>query len=112
PFTRAALQRLMWEHAGVHRSGEGLAAAADQLAYWIAARAEATESTPLSTPPSVPLSVAEREDSNLLDLAQLIVGSALQRRESRGAHFRSDFPEQSPEFARHIVRAREVFALC
>jgi succinate dehydrogenase / fumarate reductase flavoprotein subunit len=35
------------------------------------------------------------ELSNMLKVAEVIVYSALHRRESRGAHFRSDFPERN-----------------
>ncbi len=36
-------------------------------------------------------------------LARLIAESALVREESRGAHFRADFPEENPRFAAHVV---------
>ncbi|MCU1444726.1 L-aspartate oxidase [Cryobacterium sp.] len=84
---RATLQNLLWEAAGVHRSGTGLTAAAATLADWQAAdRANAT--------------VNELETGNLLDLGRLIVAAALAREESRGAHHRADFPGSRPELAR------------
>ena len=36
-------------------------------------------------------------------LARLIAESALARQESRGGHFRSDFPVEDPAFAAHTV---------
>jgi L-aspartate oxidase len=39
-------------------------------------------------------------------LPRLIAGSALARRESRGAHFRSDFPTEDPAFLAHVVLRR------
>jgi L-aspartate oxidase len=84
---RAALQRQLWDAAGVHRTGAGLTAAADTLAGWHAAdRAEA--------------SAAELESGNLLDLGRLIVAAALAREESRGAHNRADYPDSRPALAR------------
>ena len=55
-------------------------------------------------------SVHGRENANLLDLARLVVGAALTREESRGAHYRSDFPETLPGFARHLEYARKAVA--
>ncbi|TFB51250.1 L-aspartate oxidase [Cryobacterium tagatosivorans] len=86
-FSREALQGLMWESAGVLRSGEGLAAAAVTLAGW--ARPE--------TGPGA--SVRAHEDANLLDLARITVQAALAREESRGAHHRADFPSVRAELA-------------
>ncbi len=91
---RAALQKLMWDAAGLYRSATDLTAAAATLAGW---RASGD-------------SVAAREDGNLLDLARLVVHAALAREESRGAHYRVDFPETSPAFARHISWVRKVVA--
>ena len=42
-----------------------------------------------------------RDSDNLV--AQLVAESALVREESRGAHFRVDFPREDPRFAAHIV---------
>lgn len=91
---RAELQKLMWDAAGLYRSAVDLTAAADKLAGW----------------KSSGDSVAAREDGNLLDLARLVVHAALAREESRGAHYRVDFPESSPVFARHISWLRKVVA--
>jgi len=90
-FSRELLQRLMWECAGLQRSGEGLEHAASVLADWEA---------------------ASLEDRNLLDVARLVVDFALAREESRGAHFRTDFPLPRPEFARRRVRTRERASVC
>lgn len=77
-FDRDRLRALMWEAAGVHRDGARLAAAADELAATAMPDAEA--------------GARSGEDANLLTLARLVVAAALAREESRGAHFRSDFP--------------------
>jgi len=43
---------------------------------------------------------------NLLTVSEAVARSALDRRESRGGHFREDFPDKSKEFANHnsVVR--------
>jgi succinate dehydrogenase/fumarate reductase flavoprotein subunit len=41
-----------------------------------------------------------------LELAELVTRSALQRKETRGHHFRSDFPETSEEPQHTLVRKR------
>ncbi|PPG35856.1 L-aspartate oxidase [Pseudoclavibacter sp. RFBG4] len=79
-FSRAALQELMWAHAGLHRSGPALEDAKRTLDAWAEARPADGASS----------SVRDREDTNLLLLARLTVASALARTESVGAHFRSD----------------------
>jgi succinate dehydrogenase / fumarate reductase flavoprotein subunit len=40
---------------------------------------------------------------NLLVVSEAITHSALERRESRGGHFRDDYPEKSAECARFNV---------
>ena len=91
---RGELQRLMWHNAGLYRNATALQQAADTLASWTSA-----DDT-----------VAAREDGNLLDLALLVVAAALAREESRGAHYRDDFPETAPAFARHLSWMRKVVA--
>jgi L-aspartate oxidase len=80
-FTRAALQELMWEDAGLVRDEDGLRHAAAVLAAW---RAQ----------PRTPRTEAELEDENLLVVAERLVTAARARRESVGAHFRRDAVDQ------------------
>jgi L-aspartate oxidase len=44
------------------------------------------------------------EVSNLYILATAIVRSALERKESRGSHWRIDFPETSPDWEKRILQ--------
>ena len=87
PFSRDALRRLMTSHAGVLRSGELLAEAGRTLDRWAA----------VVRPDAVAASAdpAAHEDRNLLLAAQLLVAAALSRRDSLGAHYRSDEPVHS-----------------
>ncbi len=41
---------------------------------------------------------------NLITVAKLIIYSALYRQESRGGHFRSDYPAEDPDFLFHIIQ--------
>lgn len=79
PFTRAALQDLMWREAGLRRDARGLGRARAVLARW-------TELLPS------PRTEAEYEDANLVLVASAAVEAALARQESVGAHYRVDAP--------------------
>jgi succinate dehydrogenase/fumarate reductase flavoprotein subunit len=48
--------------------------------------------------------MAQYQVSNMATIARLVIESALEREESRGAHYRTDFPETRDEWVRHIVR--------
>ncbi|MBG6057869.1 L-aspartate oxidase [Cryobacterium sp. MP_M5] len=101
PFAdRDGIQRVMWQYAGVLRSGEGLAAAATTLAGW---------NRPATGPdadPRLDMQIQAYEDANLFDLARITVAAALGREESRGAHYRSDFPSSRPELAHTVALSR------
>jgi L-aspartate oxidase len=97
---RGALQRLMWSAAGIERGGAGLSAAAEQLRSWRGV--SAAES----------VDVAALETANLLELARVVVGSAVRRQESRGAHFREDFPATDAAQALSIVVQQPVEVPC
>jgi L-aspartate oxidase len=87
---RAELQDLMWEQVGIVRDGETLARACATLAAWEAA-----------LPP--PAGRPGHELANLLLCGRLTAEAALLREESRGAHYRRDFPQPREEWRRHIV---------
>ncbi len=93
PPSRSQLQSLMWENVGIVRDGRSLARSLVTMAGWSA-----------TLPP--PQQRAEYELSNMVLVGQLMGAAALQRRESRGAHCRSDFPKQDASFERHIVFRR------
>ena len=87
---RENLQDLMWRNVGIARNGTRLLLSARILNLWQRTM-PATETA------------ADFELRNMLVVARLIVEAALQRRESRGAHYREDFTEASEEWQRHIV---------
>ena len=93
--TVAALKRLMWDAVAIERDASGLTAASDQLLRWAAAV-------------PAPRDRAGYELRALLTCARIGTAAALTREESRGAHYRSDFPEPREEWRRHLVyRATE-----
>jgi succinate dehydrogenase/fumarate reductase flavoprotein subunit len=95
---RAALRDLMWEHAGLVRTGPGLQralAALEELAPRL-------DGTGVPGGPEYNLAwQAWLDTRNQALAARLIVRSALERRESRGAHYRRDHPE--PDDARWLI---------
>ncbi len=103
PFTRAALQAVMWRGAGVIRTEEGLAETQRALDGWLAASSSGGPRTDVDT-------LAEHEDRNLLTVASELVRAARRRTESRGAHHRADDPASTgsqhptPSTARHAAR--------
>ncbi len=95
---RAALRDLMWEQAGLVRTAAGLEAARAALAA-LAPRLDA-----LGVPGGPTYNLAWQgwlDGRNQALAARLVVRSALERRESRGAHYRADYPE--PDDARWLV---------
>jgi L-aspartate oxidase len=49
-----------------------------------------------------PQTQAEHELANLTLLGRLMAQAALTRTESRGGHYRADYPTTDPEWRRHI----------
>jgi len=93
PPDRASLQALMWDKVGIVRDGQGLAQAAQQIAGWREA-----------LPP--PNDRPSHELANMLLAGQMMAEAALLREESRGAHYRTDFPSRRDEWRRHITFRR------
>jgi L-aspartate oxidase len=90
------IRDVMWREVGILRSGKELKDAIEQLGA-------------VELPKGQKPARAEHELRNLHALALLIARSALAREESRGSHYRSDFPYRNDEdFSKHsAVRKSE-----
>ncbi|MGF1538611.1 MAG: L-aspartate oxidase [Elainellaceae cyanobacterium] len=115
---RRALPHLMWTNAGILRQSRGLTAAATQVGQWrrrVAQLSPLAQSLLTQQAPGHPLPAAAGvqlwgETRNLLDIAALILQSARARRESRGGHYRSDFPQANDAWQAHtLMRGDEMW---
>lgn len=80
------VRMIMWQYAGIIRSATGLKSA-------LATLADIEKRLPAGA----------TEEANLIQTATLIAKAALRRRESRGGHYRSDFPRAKREWrGRHV----------
>jgi succinate dehydrogenase / fumarate reductase flavoprotein subunit len=96
------LRALLWEHAGILRDESSLTDGLDRLAVL---RERASD-----------LAVGGRTSRSFefalnlgfaLDVAEAVLRGALRRTESRGAHARTDYPEQDPDLRRNVVARRD-----
>ena len=89
--TLRCIQNIMWKEVGILRNGRDLTRAIEQLSALEVPRPEIPSRNGL-------------ELHNLWLLGRLIARSALAREESRGGHYRSDFPYHNDEkFLKHSV---------
>jgi L-aspartate oxidase len=80
------VRSVMWENAGIARTAKGLRECLSYLSA-IASR----------------LPVGATEEENMVETARLITEAALLRKESRGGHYRTDFPHAKRKWrGRHI----------
>ncbi len=85
------IQDLMWKDVGIVRTGTGLKAAIEQL-NCIAPRV------------AHPQTRRAHEAQNIHTLGLLVARAALAREESRGAHYRTDFPDHNDaKFLKHSI---------
>ena len=89
-FSRASeIRDLMWRRAGLFRTREGLTDAVETLSGFDVPDPATADGCRLR---------------NLVTIARLIAGAALRREESRGGHFREDFPQRDDaRWRKHIV---------
>jgi L-aspartate oxidase len=97
---RVALEELMTDRVGVLRSADGLGEATDRLAA-------------MSEHGTDHVDQAAWEATNLLTISTAMAGAATRREETRGSHWRDDFPERHDErfaghFDAHLVAGRVV----
>ena len=88
-----SLRSMMVRHMGVVRRREGLELAQNDVAFWctyvLGREFDSRQGWELQ---------------NMLTIARLMIRLALQREESRGVHFRSDFPQRDDgQWQRHII---------
>ena len=93
---RRSLRSLVWMNAGIERTGPQLKEALERIVFWqkYALRIGMVD------PPGWEL-------QNMLIVAELLVRAARCRTESRGGHFRSDYPRRDdPNWRKHIELKR------
>ena len=89
---RKSLQEWMWRYAGLVRDGEGLNTALSLLD-----ELQTTFGQPAARRDAIEL-------ANMIEVARLVAQASLARKESRGAHFRSDYPQIDDEqWQKHVV---------
>jgi L-aspartate oxidase len=89
---RHSLTNLMGRSAGIERNAEDLKTAADQVNFWDSYVSDREFADPRGW-----------ELENMLLVARLVIAAAAARRESRGVHYRSDFPATDPLQNEHIA---------
>jgi L-aspartate oxidase len=81
-----SIKDVMWRHAGIARTAKGLRTAIELLDRIVARLPEGAT-----------------EEANMAETGRLVAEAALMRKESRGGHFRSDFPRTKRTWqGRHI----------
>ena len=97
----------MTEHMSIFRSATGMCKTIDSI-HELKARSDRTGLASASLRMNQEL-VQHWELDNLLAVAMTMTQAALRREESRGAHFREDFPERSDAFNYHSLVAMQQF---
>lgn len=92
---RRSLQSLMWRNVGIERSSQPLEEALDVIHFWGRYVMDKTFDQ-----------VSSWETQNMLTVAQLMARSALERTESRGVHYRTDYADRDDEHWRTHVQLR------
>jgi len=89
---RHLIKKLMWDSVGIIRNGKGLEKAVNELSIL---------EKGLNYDPQT---VAESELRNMALVGKLIAQAAFDRKESRGAHYRTDYPEKDDvNWKKHLV---------
>ena len=92
PDMTYSLKSLMWRQVGMERDAAGLEDALGRLRDWESYLARLGAFTPAAV-----------EVVNMVQVGAALTQSALFREESRGAHFRTDFPDTVSSWQRHSL---------
>ncbi|HWE04364.1 MAG TPA: L-aspartate oxidase [Tepidisphaeraceae bacterium] len=100
---KSSLRSVMWRNVGIERTGERLDETREIIAFWGRYVMDKTFDPSVSRE----LAVAGWELQNMLTVCSLITAAAYARTESRGAHFRLDFPNRDDQHWRmHLLWRR------
>ncbi len=91
---RHELQDMMWQKAGILRSAQSLNTALQELQQLSARLEELANSL---------INIKTLEMDNMLQISEAIARSALARTESRGSHYRHDYPLTDEALCKHIL---------
>jgi succinate dehydrogenase/fumarate reductase flavoprotein subunit len=92
---KTKIKDIMWDKAGIIRDKEGLLYAQDQLNKF--------------REKFIPqIQVPDLEVGNMITLGLIIAKTAMEREESRGGHYRIDFPFTDEEWQKHSVLKRVI----
>ena len=92
PDVMNSLKAVMWRNVGVAREQGHLAEAVEIIEFWQRYVMDKVFDTPV-----------QWQCQNMLTVCRQIAKFALRRQESRGVHFRTDFPAADPAFQRHSI---------
>lgn len=84
------LEKIMWKYCGIERNANGLRKGLKEL-KGIERKGRLDEGS------------KSREMQNKILLGKLVLESALKRKESRGGHYRTDYPKQNPLYKKHFT---------
>jgi fumarate reductase (CoM/CoB) subunit A len=100
---RRKIEEIMWNKVGILRIKEKLIQALMEIQRLKLMPIQvANQSTTFAYEQLEALQVR-----NMLTVSEIIINSALLRKESRGAHFREDFPETNPSWRKNIIISKE-----
>ncbi len=112
-YWRSHLPQLIWQNAGISREQSLMVEALEQVTQWQAQFDQLSISRALKRQPGEAIELPESvtadhirlwgEVRNLLAIASLILKSANFRTESRGGHYRSDYPNPNGQWLAHTI---------
>src|SRR5439155_13321301 len=92
----SSIKAVMWNNVGIIRDEEKLTAAYQEIKRF-------QEEAQLLVAEDKSQLQACLEIQDMLKTAEVIVLAALERKESRGAHYRSDYPHMDPAWEKNIL---------
>ncbi|MCH7902370.1 FAD-binding protein [archaeon] len=92
------LQKMMWKYLGVIRNEKGMKTALKQLEKFKKMKLKVMGSLKMNEQ-----LIAALDFQNMLPTCEMIIKSAIFRKESRAAHYRSDYKKTNPKWKKNII---------